>query len=487
MRNRILALCLTLLFLLPTAACSGGEGGGETPASLESLISSIPESYEQILSEEGAKEVSSLIGEIQSKGGSMTSAQASSYYESLKEITESPKYVFGDIDAIYLNYPVAPVKNGDYVSASIAVVDVDRGLSATLEDKNAQCKVRGNTTADFAKTPYNIKFSQKQSVLGMEAGKTWCLLANAFDKSLMRNAVALSFADSIGVKGVSDYRYVDLFVNGTYMGNYMITQKVNGDRVGIDPQKGDYLLEIAQPIYKVEKDVTYVEASTPEVRFEINEPDPISAAQKNALQTIIDRADAAIASGNQAEIGKYVDLESFVNFYIAHEYLKMLDFHYSSPRFYIKNGTIYAGPVWDFDLSMGNANIGFEPYTPYMNGGGLGQSYQGLWVNRTFGWYKNLMNQSWFKKLVAARYKAVQPQIVNLYADNNLGKNLIDTLYADYSASFNRNFNEAGWRFDQKSAFEDPDPAPTYEGNMEWLREWLQRRNEWLSAEFATY
>ena len=484
MLKRVLAILLTLSLLLPATACTEHLSGNEA---LDALLQSIPSDYDKYLSYDGIVALDELMEEIEANRDSMSDSQADTYYEELKALVDAPDYTYDDIDAIYLDYTQAPVKNGDYVSASIAVVDVDQGLTSILTEPNGQCKIRGNTTADFPKTPYNIKFTEKQSVLGMEAGKTWCLLANAFDKSLMRNAVALSFSDSIGVKGVSDYRYVDLFVNGTYMGNYLITQKVNGDRVGIQPDNGDYLLEIAQPIYKVEEGVNYVEAATPEVRFEINEPDPISASQMNALQAIVDQADAAIASGDFAEIEKYIDIDSFVNFYIAHEYLKMVDFHYSSPRFYIQDGIVYAGPVWDFDLSMGNANSSFASYTPYMNGDGLGESYQGLWVNRVFGWYKALMDLNEFKSLVKERYTEVQPQIINLYEENELGKSLIDTLYDNYQASFERNFTVAGWSFDQKGAFEEQNPPQTFEGNVERLRDWLKNRNEWLLAEFSKY
>lgn len=453
---------------------------------LDKLVKAIPATYDRFLSRSGSDNLYDLLDEIDSEG-KLTNKKAKEFYTRLKEAVDSPSYAHNDIDAIYLDYNGTPSKGGGYINAYIAVVDVDKGLTSVVEDSKSQCKVRGNTTADFPKTPYNIKFSTARSVLGMSTRKTWCLLANAFDKSLMRNAIAFSFARSIGVKGTSDYRFVDLYVNGKYMGNYILVEKISDQSVGINVDKDEFLLEIAQPIYKVEPDTNYVEAKTPEVRFEINEPDPITKSQMAKLQKYIDTADTAIASGKMSEIKKYIDVDSFVNFYIANEYLKMLDFHFSSPRFYIKGGKIYAGPIWDFDLSMGNANIDYEPYIPYMNGDGEGQSYQGLWVNRVFGWYKALMKNPDFKKLVKARYTEVQPQIVNLYQDNKLGKCLIDSLFTNYYDSFNRNFNEAGWTFNQKGYFELQNPPQSYSENVDLLRTWLENRNKWLLNEFSKY
>ena len=108
---------------------------------------------------------------------------------------------------------VTLTKPQGYVTATIEIVDPS-GENETLLDEGATIKVRGNTTALGAKRPYNVKLSSKQDVLGMGKGKKWCLLANMYDKSLMRNRMAFDFARALGMQYIPDCRMVDVCVEG---------------------------------------------------------------------------------------------------------------------------------------------------------------------------------------------------------------------------------------------------------------------------------
>ena len=62
-----------------------------------------------------------------------------------------------------------------YCQAEIVVMDQEGKV--TIHDDSAKIKIRGNSTAVLLKKPFNIKFSKKESMLGMAEGKKWCLLA----------------------------------------------------------------------------------------------------------------------------------------------------------------------------------------------------------------------------------------------------------------------------------------------------------------------
>ena len=85
-----------------------------------------------------------------------------------------------------------------------------------------EIKGRGNYTWGLPKKPYQIKFADNTSVLGMAPSKTWVLLANAADASLVRNKVAFELADKIGLAYSPESRWVDLRVDGKYRGNYLM-------------------------------------------------------------------------------------------------------------------------------------------------------------------------------------------------------------------------------------------------------------------------
>ena len=117
---------------------------------------------------------------------------------------------------------------------------------------------RGNSTWGLAKKPYRIKFDKKQEFLGGKhaKAKSWTLIANYADKSLMRNALASYIGDLAGLPFTAAAQFVDLVLNGQYVGNYQISDQieVRGKRVDIVEQEdpmtddsnitGGYLLEI---------------------------------------------------------------------------------------------------------------------------------------------------------------------------------------------------------------------------------------------------
>ena len=65
--------------------------------------------------------------------------------------------------------------------------------------------VRGNSSADKAKKPYKLKFEDKQKPFGMKSDKTWILLANYGDWTLVRSMVAWDLGKMLdGLKWTPD-------------------------------------------------------------------------------------------------------------------------------------------------------------------------------------------------------------------------------------------------------------------------------------------
>ena len=127
---------------------------------------------------------------------------------------------------------------------------------------------RGNSTWGLAKKPYRLKFHQKERFLGTDHAnaKSWTLLANHSDKTLLRNAVAAFIGKQLGQPFVPSAEFADVVLNGEYLGNYQISDQmeVNKRRVSITEQKyapvegadisGGYFVEFAgtlsgEPVY----------------------------------------------------------------------------------------------------------------------------------------------------------------------------------------------------------------------------------------------
>lgn len=386
------------------------------------------------------------------------------------------------------------IKKEAYISAEITIVDSKTGSFDTIHDDSARIKIRGNSTAILAKKPFNIKLSTEKSVLGMPAGKKWSMLANYLDTSLMRNKLSYDFAKDIGLDYSCESRYVDVWVNGEYNGNYLITVpvEVGKNRVDIDIENGDYLLELS--VGRVEEGVTYL--NTYVHRFELNDPETLTDEQTAWLFAYLVEAENAMKSAEFNNIKKYVDVDSFVDFFIVQELFKNIDVNTSSTRYYIKDKILYAGPLWDMDLIAGNVskhNV-FSHYNKYNNwgeyGNKSGNSCEGLWAlnqemdgpNSTIGpsWIGYLMKCSEFRSLVYKRYLELQDQIVNLYKDNLLGKNRMDILLDSYGKSFARDVQK--WPTDVYRNELYRIEEKTFDDSVSFLKDFLKKRNDWLLA-----
>ncbi len=400
-------------------------------------------------------------------------------------------YAASDIERIYITSDTSLTNlQKEYVTAKVEVVKQDG--SVEISDEQANVKLRGNSTSKAEKKPFKVKFSAKQSVLGMDKGKKWNLLANAFDKTLIRNRLAFELADKIGLQYISQSRFVDVYYNGVLQGNYLITEPVEAGSNQVDIEEtetsSDFMIELERERY--ESDVTYVNSKNG-VRFAVNVPEVPTAAQTSGIKSYIDRTETALKTYKMSEYAKYIDVDSFVNYYIVCEIFKAVDFNYSSTRFYVKNGKMYAGPIWDVDLSSGNASPNF--YKDYYKDG---VSYKDLYCTE-MKWYRYLIQSDEFVSKVNARLQEVYPAVENLYQTNSLGISRIEALTTAYGQSFARNYESvsnggAGWSLTKRySTCDNPqglelDPQPeTYAQSVALLKNWLANRVAYLKKEWA--
>ena len=372
-----------------------------------------------------------------------------------------------------------------YIDCELVIVDEEGGSFQTIRDEASMVKIRGNSTSSGEKKPYNIKFSEKTDVLGMGENKKWSLLANCYDKTLIRNLVVFDVAKQIGVPYTPDYKVVDVYVDNVLQGNYLLVDsiEVSPTRVDIDTSKNEFLLEL--DYNPRDEECKYFLSGQNRIRFAINEPElkDLTDEQFAYVMDLVTKAETALATGNMAEIEKYFDIESMANFYLVLEFFRNVDVNTSSTRFHVKDGKIYGGPVWDFDLSSGNYR--WDYYRQMYDGGG--QSYRGLHAV-TMPWFGALVQVEEFQNIVNQKFLQHQDLFVNLYVDNVNGQNHIDETIALYKESIDRNYGEAGW--DPSKIYKEKDfleryPEPTYEKNVEYYRKWLQRRNEWLLREWG--
>ena len=216
---------------------------------------------------------------------------------------------------------------------------------------------RGNSTWGYPKKPYALKLDSKAEILGMPKHKRWVLLANWMDRTLLRNRVSFNLAERTDLAYTPRGEFVELFVNGKHMGNYLLCEqiKVDKNRVNIDELDGGevdggYLLEL---------DAYFDEAFKfrSEVRglpYMFKDPDEVSTEQFDFLQGYINNLESALyddARFAAGEYEEYIDVTSFVDWWLVMELSGIWEPNHPKSCYMHKDkgGRLTAGPVWDFD------------------------------------------------------------------------------------------------------------------------------------------
>ena len=245
----------------------------------------------------------------------------------------------------------------DYEAAvSVALYDAD---GATVFARSSGCRFggRGNSTWLKNKKPYDLKLDQAEGLLGMEAAKKWSLLANAYDETNLRNKLILDFA-----REISPYRgfapecaFVELYLNGDYQGLYLMCRSVK-DTVSTFVDRSDsdsYEIELMMP-GKLDPDAAAVSLN-PAMSAEIKAPSDCTEEQRARVQEIADAVSAWIDQDGDALAGISPDIESWARKMLVEIVFENYDSPNASQYFWgsLQDGTVFAGPCWDYDLSMG--------------------------------------------------------------------------------------------------------------------------------------
>lgn len=259
----------------------------------------------------------------------------------------------------------ATIGKKDYVPCTVSLEGADDEFN--FSDLDAEIRGRGNSTWNlYPKKPYRIKFSEKTSLFGEAKNKSWVLLAMYNDFSYIKDRLAFTLADSIGSDAfVPSYNYVELYLNGTYKGIYLLTDQVdeNKGRAGV---KFDFTAEDKEVPFLVEIDeyapdegeegIHYFTVSGRYFAIKYPEEDErYTDEQFTYIKEYIETVDALCRKKNVtlSELSEYLDIESFMDFYIVQELMGQTEINFKSV--YMSRavgGKLKMGPIWDFDWSV---------------------------------------------------------------------------------------------------------------------------------------
>lgn len=314
-------------------------------------------------------------------------------------------------------------------------VQIDAGMTdgeySSTEVLVGEIRGRGHSTWNWPKKPYKIKLEEKTSLLGMSEAKKWVLLANYADESLLRNTTAFEMARAMGsFRFVPHAIPVDVYMNGIYQGVYTLGEQleVKSSRLAIDDSLANvetgYLLEIGGADPTVDKKGwNYFDLpSGCGVNILIKSPDTEldPDSDYNWTQEHFDfiydymcKADQAITTLTDYE--KYINVDSFIDWFLVHELTYNLDSCFRRSCYITKPilGRLEMGPIWDFDLAFGNLYKDNPKYDDWATIGNMeSSSYIGI------TWYNYLMTDESFRSKARARWDEVKDTMVKSAIDS---------------------------------------------------------------------
>ncbi len=377
----------------------------------------------------------------------------------------------------------APVESKDvYVNGALQIV---QGLGTPEELYNGGIRIRGRGNSTWGmvdKRPYRINLNTEGSLLGMPASaKNWVLLANYADKTLIRNAVALEMSRYLGMPYASPFRFVDVILNGSYQGSYLLTDhmEVRENRIDIEEGQnedvpGAYLVEIDGFADQEDFHITTNQGLMASIKY----PDlavPQDQARVNDILAHINDFESRLFSGNPADgpggFLERVDMQSLVNWYLGGEITGNSDAFWSV---YLhkkrSDDRFFLGPHWDFDIAFDNDNRIGSARHRLMADVGHTNTYR--------KWIVQLRKDDVFMRAVKQRWNELKAGGFKEHILNKVGEysGIMKSSGAQEQNFLHRNVLNS-------RVYLEVFLSPNYQDHVDFLYNYLSQRIDWLDSE----
>jgi hypothetical protein len=392
----------------------------------------------------------------------------------------------------------APIVSREvYVDATFILTNpAVTGQAANL---NGKIRGRGHSTWGQPKNPYKVQFSNDASyakisdVAGMKKSRNWVLLADYFDRSLMRNKLVFSLGNSSvfsdGLKWTPSGQHVEVYLNDDYIGVYLLAEdiRIAPERLNIKKMStdaavndvdGGYIVEVDARLDCYNDGIINLQHHTPQgVLICIDTPDEsaITPKQLAFAKNLLDTVEQDVYGASRLD---KINPASFADWYLLSELFKNNDAVFWSSDFLWKDTDaapnpldrlLNMGPLWDFDISAGNINSNDN------------WQAEGCWVSKSpYGWpnwYTKLFDNPDFVKLTIARWKQKRPALEKFINSS------IDTYSRRLDLPQQRNF--ARWPIFGVPLF-NYYTFSNYGEEVAFLKSFLNQRMAWLDMAYAS-
>lgn len=413
------------------------------------------------------------------------------------------------------------IPQGTRVPVFVTAIEPFRGRAAILGTPShtgmGSMEVRGQSSTGFPKKQYNLELNDAAGLdvevplLGLPAESDWVLNGPYTDKSLLNNFLTFELHEQMGHYAVRR-RFVEVFIDQSrerlryptdYKGIYVLLEKIKIDNNRVDVARlgsannsepeitGGY-------IFKKDKDSPGDRNfstrggsgfSAQSLKYHDPKPDEITTAQQAwlrnhliALEETLYATDWLTRTGER-HYSHYIDVPSFVDNHWIVEFAKQIDGYRLSNHFHKeRGGKVNMDPIWDWNLSFGNADyldgwIASGWYYPL-----IGQDGH-IWLRRLISGTTNGYSQNGdpdFNQAIADRWSVLRTNILS--SANVLAR--VDEIAAYLDEAKDREFA----RWSRLNSYVWPNPGiyiqPTYERIIANKKQWIDSRYNWIDQQF---
>lgn len=391
-------------------------------------------------------------------------------------------------------------------------------------------ELRGSTSRRlFPKKSFGIELWDvngldiSKDIFGFGKEEDWILYGPYSDKALLRNKLIYELSNQIG-QYATKTELVEMSLNSDFQGLYLFMEKIkrDGDRLDIEPLQanitdadlitGGYILKIDKTSGDTDDsdwpgDANYL----PELGFrsafdtrgerldfsahgpkhpeetyylyEYPKNEEINEEQKNYIeQYISDFEETLVAedfSGEERAYEAYIDVQSFVDFFILNELSANPDaYRLSTYMHKDRGGKLKMGPIWDFNLAFGNdARSRTETWIYEYN-----TFYpEDLWL--VHFWWTKLLDDPKFRSEVKTRWNDLRSGLLSTSLLNSQIDQWVD--YLESNGAIDRNYEK--WDVIGTELPFNSFVGASYEEEVTYMKDWIRDRASWMDGQIASW
>ena len=382
------------------------------------------------------------------------------------------------------------IQNDTMVSATITYFDSD-GNNHLIDEptlsSRAMFRTRGASSRSFDKKGYLIKLmkddllsNRKHSFSGMAADNEWALHGPFIDKTLLRNYLCYNLSGEI-MDYAPNVRFCEMFLNGEYMGVYLLMEKVtyssngriNISRTDPDMVETPYIVQVDREsndpsevleTFGYSSFLTTGHSSRSGHMQIIYPSKTLTETQREYIKNDISCFEKALFSFDYDDPRRgythHIDVNSFIDYFLINEFTLNYDavslstYLYRDPRGKIKLC------VWDFNSAFDYyefSNISPETFKLHSS-----------------MWYKQLFKDENFVANTVERYWALRKTHFN----EDYLFDYIDSTVAYLGPAIERNYEKYGYSFREEHDFLKPTErnVRSYEEAIAQLKDSISKR-----------